>query len=73
MRTARNILCGVVAVLLVACASHTIVSYFSIASQPHNSAPASTALLLLLPYGLAMLVCIVAIVVIDKKIHNNKK
>lgn len=72
MRTARNILCGVVAVLLVACASHTILAYVDLLSKPYNSAPASVALLLLLPYGLAVVACVVAIAIMDKKISNNK-
>lgn len=72
MKIARSILYCILAVLLVVCASHTVMSYVDLLGKPHNSAPASVALLLLLPYGISIVACVVAITVINIKIGKNK-
>lgn len=70
MKIARSILSAVIAVLLVVCASHTIISYITISNEPYNALPASTAFLLIIPYSLTIAVCVVAWVVVNTKYNK---
>ncbi len=67
-----NLLFGsILAAVLTACSIHVAVAFVNIAENPMNSAPASVAFLLILPYGLAAAIVAVIWAVVVRRTRRH--
>lgn len=62
---------SVIIILFLATVIHVAATYVRIANDPYTSAPANVAFFLLIPYAIAVAVCL-AVWAIANKIVNNK-
>lgn len=72
-KTLKYIFISVIIVLLAATVVHVAVAYVHIANDPYASAPASVAFFLLIPYAIAVAVCLAAWAIADKIVSNKNK
>ncbi len=67
MRLTKNIVCAGVALLLIACAAHTILAYMGMLSMPCSVVHVPAVSYVVLPYIVSILACVVAIVAINNR------
>lgn len=72
-KTLKYIFLSVIIVLLLAAVIHVAVLYVRIANDPYTGAPADVALFLLIPYAIAVAVCLAAWAIANKIVSNKIK
>lgn len=74
MKKALNyVFLGVIIVLLLAMVVHVAVAYVSIYNDSYTGAPANVAFFLLIPYGIAVVICFTAWAIANKIADNKNK